>query len=192
MAVSERVASKLAYYESAGGPGVLGPRGWHCAGTYGSAGTGILVTPGPISPEEIFRTSALPGPAIHLSVSWGGTSGRFSVALAIARVFPKRQELVKELLRYDPFPPELPSGPYLTDRLTYRSDDVAEYVTPARQQGLGTDSRLAASGRPISGLVMLFGDPPNLRHLSLRLPPDLAPLTAVIIRDLERRSQREP
>src|SRR5437868_14380121 len=48
--MSVRVAHQLAYYRSAQGVGVLGPRGWYCYGISGSSGDALFVSSQPIDP----------------------------------------------------------------------------------------------------------------------------------------------
>src|SRR3979411_2121933 len=39
------VAQRLTYYKAESGPGILAPRGWNCVGSYGSAGSNLIVAP---------------------------------------------------------------------------------------------------------------------------------------------------
>src|SRR5215471_5416688 len=47
--ISPATARRLAYYEAAIAPGVLGPRGWYCFGYLGSAGATLQISPRPIA-----------------------------------------------------------------------------------------------------------------------------------------------
>ena len=82
-------APQLAYYVTANGPGVLAPRGWHCAGIYGSDGASLVVTPEPEFSLQIFRTAdgmARPGTpsrpgsptaARRAGLRWRGSSSAY-------------------------------------------------------------------------------------------------------------------
>ena len=85
------VAQRLAYYKAEYSAGVLAPRGWHCFSTYGSNGASLFVSPEPMDSKTLLSLDwkGFTGPAIQISVSDGGTSGRFEVAKVIARVFPE-------------------------------------------------------------------------------------------------------
>jgi hypothetical protein len=190
-AISVTAAKRLAYYKSQYGPGVLAPRGWHCFGMYGSNGSTLLITPEPISSARLFsrNSEGITGPAIQISLSNGDTSGRFSVAKIIARVFPTHKDFVEAVITEGIEPASsFPFGPYPGDTLNYRSNEVVEFKTPAMTEGLGTASRLSSDSSPISGVAILFGEEPNLVHLSLRLPPNDDDLSQVIIRQTERKS----
>jgi hypothetical protein len=69
--------------------------------------------------------------------------------------------------------------------LTYKSNRVVEYETPAQTDGLGTQSWLKRNGRPIEGVAMLVGQTPDLLRLSVRLPPELNGLRGVIVHQVE-------
>jgi hypothetical protein len=70
--------------------------------------------------------------------------------------------------------------------LTYRGNEIVEYQTPARAEGLGTDSWLKKNDTPIDGAAILVGENPDLLYVCVRLPADLNDLTALIIRQAER------
>jgi hypothetical protein len=191
--IALKAAQQLAYYRSTQGVGILAPRGWYCFGTYGSGGDALLVSPQPIDTASMFgpRRSGFAGPAIEISHRFGDTSGRYDVAQIIARVFPTYKAFVTGLM--DDF--DLPAnyftfGPYPEDKLTYKSKTVVEYRTPAQADGLGTHSWLKKDGGPIYGVAILIGQTPDLLLLSMRLPPDLAGLTSVIVRQVERDAAR--
>lgn len=120
--VAETVSQPLSYYESAQGLGVLAPQGWYCSGTYGSGGDTLYVSPQPIDPRNLFsgKWSGSAGPAIILSLRFGGTSGRFQVAEVIARVFPSFVARVSPE-NLEPAS-SFPTGPYPKDVLTHKSD----------------------------------------------------------------------
>ena len=174
-------ASRLAYYKAENGPGVLGPRGWKCFGTYGSNGASLFVTPQPLK----FPVEEIVGPAIQASASDAGTSGRLEVASIAARVFPSERAFVQQvidegLLRADQFP----FGPYPDDRLKYQGDHLVEYETLGGSNGLGTMSHLAKGPEPIYGAA-IFGDP-GLLHLVIRPSPDLVDVVSPITRQFEQ------
>src|SRR5689334_11732862 len=83
--LSPKDAHDLAYYQAADGIGVLAPRGWHCFGTYGSAGMTLYVGPATIDAEHFLSKGGtlFAGPVIQLAVRSGETSGRFAVAQVI-------------------------------------------------------------------------------------------------------------
>jgi hypothetical protein len=185
--ISATAARGLAYYKSADGPGVLAPRGWYCFGTYGSSGSTLYVSPKPIDITNLFsrgwRGFDFEGPAVEMAQSYGGTSGRVVVAEMIARVFPAYQSS-NVVESFDL--PTFTHGPYPKDVLRYKSKAV-EYKTPAQTEGLGTHSGLLKNSSPIEGVAILTGDkPPDVLHLSVRLPPELSGLTPVIVGQFER------
>jgi hypothetical protein len=193
------VAARLAYYSASDGDetfGALAPRGWHCFGLYGSNGTTLIVTPEPHSATDLLQPNApgLTGPAVQLSVSEGGTSGRFEVAAIAARVFPAQAAYVRQVARdqiavdktFDPAR-EFPKGPYRADRIVRLSPLLIEFETPAHKEGLGTHSRLLQSGEPINGFAEMddVGDH-DLVILTVRLPPESRDLTPAILKAAER------
>lgn len=95
-----RIAQRLAWYQAQDGPGILAPRAWHCFETYGSSGGSLFVSPDPIDHNELFSDNwkGFKGPAIQISVSVGGTSGRFEVASIIARVFPRHMAFLRDVI----------------------------------------------------------------------------------------------
>ena len=187
--IAPGLAAHLAYYQAENGPGVLAPLGWHCFGVYGSNGSSLFVTPQALTPELVFSDNwnGFSGPAIQLSVSLGGTSGRFEVAKIIARIFPAYRSFVTHVIAEKlEQPSSFPFGPYPKDHLTYQGKKIVEYQTPPNTDGLGTDSRLQKNSDPITGVAILEGADTNLIHLSARLPPDLAPAATSILHQVER------
>jgi len=182
-------ARKIAYYTAGGfgGFGVLAPRGWYCFGTYGSGGDALYVSPEPIDSATIFSRDwkGFTGPAVAMIHRLGDTSGRSGVAEIIARVFPAHKGFVDGVRKMDLGGP-FPSGPYPTDRLTYKSKEIVEYVTPGQTEGLGTNSRLNRNADAIGGVAILIGPTTALLLLSVRLPPDLTDLTTTIVHQFER------
>ena len=189
-------APKLAYYKSEEGPGVLAPRGWYCFGTYGSAGSHLFVAPEPIPSKSLFSPDwkGFAGAVIQTDSVSGGTSGRFSVAETIARVFPAYQEFVRQVIAEGILPAtDFPVGPYPGDQLTYKSDRVVEFRTPPRTEGLGTHSRLQTNDDWIRGVYILEGPETDLLKLTMRLPANLRSLESPIQGQFEKewRGRRE-
>lgn len=181
-AVPRAAASQLAYYVS-GDLGVLAPRGWHCFGLYGSNGAILIVTPQRLGARELLRgaTPSLHGPAIQISDSLGGTSGRFEVARVIALAFPAQMDFARRVAAEGIGDP-LPTGPYPSDRIVRLRPTVVGYRTPSGREGLGTASRLAPDDRPIDGLAILdTSDDWYLRKVDVRLPAALAGLATPIL-----------
>ena len=189
--VPASAAAQLAYYAS-GELGVLAPRNWHCLALEGSNGSFLIVTPQPHSASELLASaSLLRGPAVQISLSLGGTSGRFEVANVIARAFPAQMAFARRVAAEGIGDP-LPTGPYPSDRMVRLRPDVVGYTTPARREGLGIVSRLAADDRPIDGLAILdtSGDF-ALVKLDVRLPVAQAGLaTPILNAALPRRGTR--
>jgi hypothetical protein len=171
--VSAEAAHRLAYYKAETGFGVLAPRGWHCFSTYGSDGSNLFVSPEPIVDSATLFSpdwKGLRGQAIQVSVSYGGTSGRFAVARTIARVFPDFKAFAQQVIAEGIEPASsFPSGPYPRDKLTYVDKKTVEFETPANTKGLGTDSRLQIDASPIQGVAILFGSEMDLVQLSVRV-----------------------
>ena len=187
--IAPESAARLAYYQAEDGPGVLGPRGWFCFETYGSNGGTLFITPRRLDSSFFFSEKRTPisGPAIQYSGMSGDTSGRFEVAEIAARVFPRFRPFVKHVIAEGLEPASnFHFGPYPTDKLTYRSDHLVEFVTPANSEGLGTASWLAKGPGPITGFAMISGPDTDLLHLNLRLPPELDSLGRTIIEQAER------
>jgi hypothetical protein len=181
-------AQQLAYYQGKRGVGVLAPRGWFCFGTYGSNGTNLFVSPQPMDAKTLFSTSwkGFFGAVIQVSVEYGGTSGRFGVAQAIARVFPDHKAFVRQVIAEGINPAsDFPFGPYPNDKLVYKNKEMVEYETPANTDGLGTASRLQKNANPIRGAAILVEPDTDLLSLSVRLPHEMDDLTPVIIQQVE-------
>jgi hypothetical protein len=188
------IAQRIAYYSSAEGIGVLAPRSWYCAGTYGSGGEHLYVSPQPISARSILSLDwgGLTGPGIQRDHRYGGTSGRFAVAEIIARVFPSFNAFAMRVNKELEPPDAISFGPYPMDALAYRGKTVVEYRTPARATGLGTLSSLRENESPIVGVVILVEKTPDVIQLSVRIPSNLRELTPIILRQVEREASRRP
>ena len=181
-------AQRLAYYKAEYSAGVLAPRGWHCFSTYGSNGADLFVSPDAIDSKALFSTDwkGFSGQAIQVSVSSGGTSGRFQVAKIIARVFPEYKAFAENVVAEGIEPAsDFPFGPYPKDKLTYRSKSVVEFETPANTQGLGTRSRLQANASPIDGVAILSGKDTDLILLSARVSAKDRDLIPLIVQQTE-------
>ena len=189
------VANKLAWYEykgDAGQIGTLGPRGWNCFVTIGSNGETLYVAPEAMNSANILEHKnwkGFTGPAIQLSGSDGGTSGRFEVAQMVARVFPAYRSYARKIIA-EGFGPasNYPFGPFPSDQLTYKGKKLVEFTTPSHHKGLGTMSWLLPSDQPIVGFALLTIGPDidtELLHLSFRLPPSLSTLSATLIQQAE-------
>ena len=185
-------AAKLAYYVMENGPGVLAPRGWSCAGIYGSDGATLIVSPQPVKPGDLMGQSwaGAAGDAIQVTVASGDTSGRFQVAQAIMRLFPAHQAFAQNVVQEGVEPASnFPAGPYPSDRMTTRSGELVEFATPANTVGFGTDvntnTRLKPGADPAQGAVALVGGTPDLLFAVVRLSPDLQALSGPIISQFE-------
>jgi hypothetical protein len=77
------------------------------------------------------------GFGIHATDINGDTSGRFTAAQIVARVFPVERAFV-DRIEGEGFLPakEFPAGPFSNDLLTYRGDHILEFETPAMAQGV--------------------------------------------------------
>ena len=187
--IPAEIATRLAYYQGEDGGGVLGPRGWSCFETYGANGSSLFVTPQRLDGSYFFseKREFLSGPAIQYSGIIGDTSGRFEVAKIAARVFPRFRPFVKHVMAEGLVPASnFHFGPYPTDKLTYRSDHLVEFVTPTNSEGLGTACWLAKGPGAISGFAMISGPDTDLFQLNLRLSPDFDALGRTIIEQAER------
>jgi hypothetical protein len=183
-------AQRLTYYQAERGPGVLGPRGWYCFGVYGSNGAQLFVSPIPHNPSDFFaeKWDGFDGPAIDVSGMSGSTSGRFSVAKVVARVFPTEKKFVEQVIAEGIEPAsEFPFGPYPQDKLVYLSPKVVEFRTPPHAEGLGTRSWLRQNNSAIDGVEILQNDGDHdLVSLSARLPSTMNDRTFPIIHQIER------
>jgi hypothetical protein len=182
--VDKAAADQIAYYEGEQAPGVFAPRGWRCQVTYGSGGAILSV-----SAESLNATFPRPksqGPAVELSTAQGGTSGRFTVAEHAAWLFPKAgAEFIERVNQLVDTPVRSNRERYAQDSVRSVDDLTAEFTTPARATGLGTEHYLAPSQDPISGVVVLRkSDPefPDLLIVRVRLPAGSEGLKSVLLR----------
>ncbi len=185
-------ARHLAYYATSD-LGVLAPRGWSCFGLVGSSGSSIVVTAIPHVPEEVFKGNfKLSGPAVQLTNSFAGTSGRFNIARVAARLFPEKKWFVQLVIDEGIMSrSDFEFAPYPRDRLKRRTSADVEFETPANEDGMGTNSLLTRDGLPIEGVAILAeGEEPDLLQLVVRLPDELRRLAPVIIEALRLRGSR--
>lgn len=179
-------AKDLAYYATANGMAVLAPRGWHCTGLHGSGGRALYVTPQPL---EVVK--GITGPAVVLDDVSHENSGRYEIAEILARLFPAYRAFARPILEDIEQP--MPRGPFQRDVLTYKSKTVVEFRTPARTVGMGTSySWLKPGSAPVTGTVILLGNPPDVLMLSLRLPPNLAHLAPAMTHYIEAEAPKRP
>jgi hypothetical protein len=122
--------------------------------------------------------------AVQVEDLSGDTSGRFEVAQVIANVFPAHKAFVRNVIEMFPGVSNYKFGPYPKDKLISETDRLVQFQTPPHAEGLGTVSRLKASGDPIDGVAILEGPTPDLLMLRVRLPPEQRDLAPVIIKDL--------
>ena len=185
--ISKEAGQKLSYYKAVLGVGMLAPRNWSCFCTYGSSGSTLFVSANAIDTSGgLNRLKGLSGPAVQLSYRSGDSSGRFIVAEIVARVFPAYRSLAVNVMDgFDVPESKRVFGPYPKDILSYRSETIVEFVTPAHTDGLGTHSFLPKNDRPIRGVAILVGQAPDLLHLSLRLPAAMTRFASTIIEQLE-------
>jgi hypothetical protein len=188
VAISAAGAERLAYYKAEYGPGVLAPRGWHCFSIYGSDGSNLYLSPDAIDSKTLLSVDwkGFTGPAIQISVSSGGTSGRFAVAKVIARVFPAYKQFAQNVIAEGIEPAsDFPSGPFASDKLTDRGKNIVEFETPANTAGLGTDSRLLPNASPIDGVAIISGTDTDLIQLSARVAAKDRDLIPLIVKQVE-------
>ncbi len=112
----------------------------------------------------------------------------------MAQVFPAHKAFVERVIKEGLEPAsDFPSGPYPQDKLISQSDRIVEYETPPHAEGLGTKtSLLRANYDPISGVVILQGEEPDLLFLGVRLPSSMHDLTSYIIQQIERDNAATP
>jgi hypothetical protein len=189
VAISPKIARRLAYYKAYDGAGILAPRGWHCFNTYGSNGNNLYISPEPISGKTLFSSHwrGFTGAVIQVSEIDTSTSGRFEAARIVARVFPAHMAFADGVISEGIVPASVfPKGPYPSDKLRYLSKEAVEYETPANHNGLGTNSNLRKNTSPIKGVAILNLDNEVLVYAALRLPGSAADLGPIIIREIER------
>jgi hypothetical protein len=165
------MAERLAFYKAEYAPLTLAPRGWRCAGTYGSDGSVIVVVPTQNTSQTLI------GPAVLAAASLGATSGREVVAELRARSLPGHLSTQNEGATGS-------VAPYPEDRLVHRSSRVVEFTTPANTIGLGTErSGFQPDALPVHGVVIFDGPEleENALFLAIRLPFELQQITPIIV-----------
>lgn len=167
----------------------IAPTGWHCAGLYGSNGSLLIVTPGPISPKTFMESDAtVSGPVVMIRWINGDTSGRFEAADVAARVFPSEAAFIDRVRQEARELDEtIASGPTATDEIVRRSPTVVEYVTPAATDGIGIVHPVVAAAAPIRGAIVLQSKSEmNIVQLVMRLDPPSEGLAKDIVAAFER------
>jgi hypothetical protein len=184
-------SSGLVLYQAWGTPAVLGPRGWYCAGLEGSNGGTLILAPERYQPSDfMFRRKVVEGSAIEINFSFGGTSGRFTVAKTAARLFPRATTFVQSLIDNGLIDKsKLPTKTFPNDSLIYLDDFIVEYITPPHSDGEGTRGFLRKNANEISGVVIMdpAGDH-DLVTLAIRLPASQSHLVSLIMANVEKRS----
>ena len=184
LSLSPPDAARLAYYKS-WGVGILAPRGWDCYGLVGSSGFSLLVSKTRIDRKKLLSSAwdGISGPAIWIDLVDGDTSGRYTIAEMIGRVFPSFRGNAKKTL--EDIGQAMPAGPYPADRLVRKNSKLVEFWTAANAEGLGTTSPILGKDPiPVRGVAMLTVKM-NLVFAALRLSEDLSGLSPVIIRQVE-------
>ncbi len=147
------------------------------------------MSPDPINTSDLnsMDWKGFTGQVIEVSEMDGGTSGRFEVAKVIARVFPAYKAFAQKVIAEGIEPAsDFPFGPYPSDKLTYRGNNIVEFETPPNAQGLGTDSRLQANASPIKGVAIIAGADTDLVQLSARVPASDSDLIPAMVGQVEK------
>jgi hypothetical protein len=184
--VLRAAAESLAWYVSAHAA-VLAPRGWHCFDVYGSDGHWLFVAPQRLTADQLdVDRRGFRGAVVMFGYSYGGTSGRWTVAERIGRYFPRHRGFIRDLRERDPVPHDYPTAPYSGDRILSRTATRIRILTPAGVRGQGSDF-LARSTLPTESLIML--DPDNemsAATISVRLPRAQVGLSPAIFAGVRR------
>jgi hypothetical protein len=176
VALDGATARAIAYYQGDSGtsPGVFAPRGWHCRIWAGSAGSTMLVTPASIDSTTVRQPKSYTD-AVEIVFLDGGTSGRFGVARIASRLFPRVAAKFVERVKSEGLEPagEFARGPYPNDSVSYSDSLMAEFTTPARKTGLGTEGTLGPSQDAIRGIAVLCASGDwGMTILRVRLGPN--------------------
>jgi len=132
--IAPKDAAALAWYASADGIGVLGPRGWYCEGDSGSSGFGLFLAPRQADLANRIRKH-FEGAAIAIYHITSEASGMWEVAEFEGRLFPAYRPAARRL--YEKMGMRFPDGPFPRDVLTYSSKTIVEYTTPGACRGSG-------------------------------------------------------
>jgi hypothetical protein len=184
--VQHAIAARLAYYAAADGQRLLAPRGWHCRQWVSSSASELIVAPGAIESAGI-RSPSIAGQGVSLSLFYGSTSGRFTVAKYVEQLFPGAEKaFVSRVKRELNELPEMAwkAQNYPFDVYSRPSPTTLEFRTPGHRDGMGTTGALAKSAEDVRGTVLLRdpdGDEPDLTILRVRLPEDLRELEVAVL-----------
>jgi hypothetical protein len=144
----------------------------------------LIVTPhDSVSDVDDDRAAAIKGAAVILWYSYGGTSGRWSVAAGIARFFPDHREFIQSIKDMGLEVGDLPSSRDQADVIRRRTNEFVRYTTLPKRKGWGTRWLLAPSNDPVDGIAKLILDPdgPDLIDMQVRLPHEYRNLAPVIL-----------
>ena len=185
-------AGAIADYKGDQAPGVFAPAGWHCRVWYGSSGSTLIVTPAPIDTTHFPKVV---GPAVEMSVSAGGTSGRFAVARYASRLFPGLLSRFIQRVKDEHLEPdsEFSPGRHGRDSLTRVGRLMATFTTPPGVAGLGTAGALGPSGDPVQGVAAITADStePDMVIVRVRLGTNMRRAEAAVLR-LNRQCIQDP
>ncbi len=174
----------IAYYKGDDAPGVFAPTGWHCRAWYGSSGASLLVTAAPIDTTHFMPPEVL-GPAVEMSVSSAGTSGRFTVARYASRLFPGVLASFIQAVKDEHIAPDSEFDPrqYARDSVRSVGTLAAEFTTPQGMRGLGTAGLLGPSRDPIHGVAVFAPNStePDMSLLLVRLGASLRKVEAAVL-----------
>jgi len=191
-ALDQLPAGAIAYYKGDQAPGVFAPAGWHCRVWYGSSGSTLIVTPTPLDTTHFPK---LVGPAVEMSVSYGGTSGRFSVAHYASRLFPRLLARFIQRVKHEHLEPdsEFSAARYRRDSVASMGRLMAAFTTPPGIGGLGTAGALRPSEDPIRGVAAITPDStePDMSIVRVRLGANMRQAEAAVLR-LNRQCMQDP
>jgi hypothetical protein len=146
----------------------------------------LYVTADPLRPSDTLDSNweGITGGGILASSIDGETVGRFLVAQIAARIFPAQRSFVERVIAEGIEPAtNFAFVPFPNDRLKYLSDQVVEYETAPRAEGLGTYIRVRPNNDSVLGAEILKDL--VLRHMALRLPPNMKDLAVPITNQFE-------
>lgn len=174
------IAAHLAVYAS-NWSAVLAPRGWACRSTVTPLkGVAMIVAPEVTTagPMEILR-----GPAV---IAWNDQSDS-TVGAYAGRYFPEHVAPLAANQTVGAAPPPGLMPRYATDKISDRGDLVLQYLTPAHDAGLGSQTSQGGSlpNLPSYGLLALSNLPRGeggIVNITVRLPTELAFLHSAIIK----------
>jgi hypothetical protein len=183
--VDHATTARLAYYAAADGQRVLAPRGWHCQQWVGSSSSELIVAPGAIESRGS-RSRGITGDGVSLTLFYGGTSGRFTVAKYVEQLFPGAAKAFVSRVKSELN--ELPemawtAQHYPFDVYSRTGPTALEFRTPGNREGMGTTGPLAKSAEDVRGTVLLRDpdDEPDLTILRVRLPEAMRALEDAVL-----------